>query len=109
MKQQSVLEVGAVGCAGRCQCHGQAWQILDQAAGVPRHPGGPPPMVSDAEKFKRDLWREYRLEQADLVKHGRKGRPSLRRMGPRLLMDRRTLRRTLDRLGIPWPPLECAA
>jgi len=94
--------VNCMTCSGRCRCHRQAWDALDAAAGI-RHVGlgvGRPPYERDAEAFQRKLDQHYRDEQD--AEPDRK--PSLVRVAERFGWERRTLRKTINRLGARWPP-----
>lgn len=94
-------------CNGRCECHSASWDVLDEAAGISgkKHPGGRKFFESDAGRFERELRTKY---FAEWDKEGRdpKRRPSIRRVAEDGFgWDRRTLRRTCNRLDVIWPPL----
>ena len=87
-------------CSGRCKCHEATWAALDQAAGLPqrKHGGGRQFFETDRDAFDKKLKAAYAAEEGESDRP-----PSLRRVAPRCLMDRRTLVATMIRLGVPWP------
>ncbi len=90
-------------CTGRCRCHASSWDVLDQAAGIAskvRRKPGMKPYEKDRNVFEEKLRVVY-LEEQDAEPERK---PSLVRVAKRLLMDRRTLKSTIDRLGASWPP-----
>lgn len=90
-------------CSGRCVCHRAAWDVLDEAAGITRANGkhtGRKPYETDADVWRAKLREAYWAEaEAEPDK-----KPSYRRVGIRLSMERRTVKTTCERLGVSFPP-----
>src|SRR5262249_54205583 len=61
--------------------------------------GGRPPDMDDEATFRQLCWDAYQKVLAS----GR--RATKTEVAAELLIHRRTLKRTLDRYGLPWPPL----